>query len=267
MNWAATLRQNQLRQLILTHFREALRNRRGMSAMLVTFGGMSLGLAALDLLIAWNTGTQSSGVIMGAGILASSLPLLAVIGFTTLALVSTAVPLTTYRANGILRQLGTTPVSRSRFIVAHLPVRLILGLAQIVVLLTLAALSRPLTLTTLWRASVLMLSALLFLLAIGYLIGAHSQDPDRILAFSYMLIIVLIATSGTALPLEVLPGSVGSILGWLPTTLFAQSLSSELLDRAPAFLPFWATALLLFGFALVLLTLSSRSFRWDSARV
>lgn len=108
--------------------------------MLIVFGGMALGLAVLDLLVAESTGMRLPGAMMGAGVLASSLPLTALIGFSSLALVSTAVPLTVYRANGVLRQLGTTPVSSTRFIVAHLPVRLVLGVVQLVVLLALAML-------------------------------------------------------------------------------------------------------------------------------
>lgn len=258
-------RAEQLRQLTLAHAREALRDRRSIVLLLATFGGMSLGLATLDLLIAWNTGAQLPGALMGAGIVASSLPLIALIGFASLAFVSTAVPLATYRANGILRQLGTTPVSRSRFLLAHLPVRLWLGFAQTVVVLVLAALFTAPTVPALWRASVLMLSALVFLLAVGYLIGARFQDPDRTLAFAFILIIALIATSGTAMPLEVLPETVGAIFSWLPTTLFAQSLSAEMIATPPASLPFGAVTTLLLGSALALFALASCSFRWGLA--
>lgn len=258
-------RTKQLRQLSLTHAREALRDRRSIVLLLATFGGMSIGLAVLDLLIAWNTDTQLPGVLMGVGIVANSLPLLALIGFASLAFVGTAVPLATYRATGVLRQLGTTPVSRSRFILTHLPIRITLGIAQMVVVLVLAALFATPTAAALGRASVLMLSALVFLLAVGYLIGARFQDPDRALAFAFILIIVLIATSGTAMPLAVVPDTVSAILSWLPTTLFTQSLSSEMVATPPASLPFEAVALLLLGSALALFALASRSFRWGLA--
>lgn len=234
--------------------------------MLVSFGALSIGIAVLDLLIAWNTGTRLSGTILGVGVVAYSLPLIAIIAFATLAFMSITVPLAVYRANGTLRQLATTPVSWSTFIIAHLPIRLVLGLAQIVVLLALAVLFAGPTSAALVRTLVLLISGLLFFLSVGYLIGARSVDPDRAMGFAYMLIITLIATSGTALPLDVLPDAISVILRWLPTTLFAQNLSSEFLSTQPALLPFGTTVLLLLVAALALFVLSSRSFRWESRR-
>lgn len=137
MSSSAAFGRNQLRQLILAHSREAMRDRRGMVTMLIVFGGLLVGLAILDLLIAWNNDPRAPGTTKGSGVLASSLPLIALVGFSSLAFVNTAVPLTAYRAKNILRHFGTTPASRGLFIIAHVPVRIGLGLLQVATLLTL----------------------------------------------------------------------------------------------------------------------------------
>lgn len=263
MSRSSGLRGNQLWQLVLAHGRESLRDRRGMTTLLIVFGGLLLGLLLLDLLIAWNGGTVTPGAAVGSGVLASSLPLVALIGFSSLGLVSTAVPLVAYRANGVLRHLSTTPVSRGYFIVAHAPVRLGLGFLQTVLLLILAVFFAAPTSADLVRAAVLMLSAMAAFIALGYLVGAQAHDPDRALNLSYMLTILILATSGTTIPLAPLPNVLSSIFGWLPTTLFAQELSAELLDLEPPWLSFWAVVSLLLGIAAVLMTLSSRILRWD----
>ncbi|MGO2611296.1 MAG: ABC transporter permease [Glutamicibacter ardleyensis] len=264
MSSSAAFDRNQLRQLILTHSREAMRDRRGMVTMLVVFGGLLIGLAVLDLLIAWNNDSQPHGTSKGSGVLASSLPMIALIGFSSLALVNTAVPLAAYRAKNILRHLGTTPVSRGLFIVAHVPVRIGLGLLQVATLLILAVLFATPTPAASLRAALLMFSAMLAFLALGYLLGALLRDPDRALNLSFILTIVLIATSGTALPLESLPDMAGSVLSWLPTTQFVLGLRAELLGTGTAGLPFWAIVSLLLGIAVALLAVASRIFRWEA---
>ncbi|RGE21583.1 ABC transporter permease [Leucobacter sp. wl10] len=257
--------RNQFRQLALAHSLEALRDRRGMVTMLLIFGGMTIGLSVLDLLVAANTKSRLPGALMGAGVLASSLPLIALIGFTSLGLTSTAVPLAKYRSNGTLRQLGTTAVSRTLFIAAHLPIRLALGFIQIVILLALAVLFTPTTLATLSRASTLLVAAMLLLLALGYLIGARFQNPERTMNFSYILILVLIATSGTALPHSAFPDAVGATLSWLPTTLLTEQLASELLGTSPAPIPLWLTTILLFSLAAGTFALACKLFQWSDS--
>lgn len=233
--------------------------------MPLVFGGMTIGLSVLDILVAVNTNARPPGVLMGAGVLASSLPLIALIGFTSLGLMSTAVPLANYRSNGTLRQLGTTPVNRTRFLAAHLPIRLVLGFTQIIILLTLSTLFTPASFATLSRAIWLLVAAMLLLLALGYLIGARFHNPDRTMNFSYILTIVFIATSGTALPLSVLPEAVGSILRYLPTTLFTEQLASELLGSTPPPMPFWATTTLLLSLAIGMFALAGRFFQWGDS--
>lgn len=262
MTGALSSHRRQFRQFALTHAREALGDRRALFTMLFVFGGMSIGLTVFDLLLASDTARRSPSSITGSGLLAGSLPLITLIGFSSLGLVSTAVPLTTYRASGVLRQLGTTPASRACFLLAHLPVRLTLGLAQILLVLILAALFVGLSPIQFLHTTALMLAGLPLLLSLGYLVGSRFRHPDRAMSFSLFATIALIATSGTTIPLTVLPDSLNTLFSWIPTTVFTQALASELLGT-PAPWPIWATIVLLMGSSIALFALSSLIFRWD----
>lgn len=190
--------------------------------------------------------------------------LFALIGFAMLAFVNTSVLLVRYRAIGVSSQLATTPVRRTEFLLACLSARLGLGFVQIVLLLLLAALSANHSAGTLVRVGVLLFSGLLALLSLGCLIGARFQNPDRAMSFAFIAVLVSIATSDVVLPFEMMPRAITSVLSWIPTTAFSQSLAAELVG-ATSTMPLWVVVVLLLGTAGAVFTFSSRVFVWDSA--
>lgn len=253
---------HQFKRLISAHTHEALRDRQSIVTMLMLFGTMVAGLTLLDLLIASPTTSRSTSSLMGSGVLVSSLPLIALIGFSSLGLVNTAVPLAAYRAAGVLRQMGTTPISRLTFLLAHLPIRLGLGFVQITLLLVLTGLFANHSPLALLRVAALLLCGLLMLLSFGYLFGSLLPSRERAQQFAFIATIVLITTSGSAIPLAQLPGTLSAAFSYFPTTLFIQGLQEEIAGELNG-IRFIEVVLIVIVTAAVLFALSVRIFRWD----
>ena len=253
---------HQFKRLVSAHTHEALRDRQSIVTMLMLFGTMVAGLTVLDLLIASPTTSRSTSSLMGSGVLAGSLPLIALIGFSSLGLVNTAVPLAAYRAAGVLRQMGTTPIGRLTFLLAHLPIRLGLGLVQIALLLMLTGLFANHSPLSLLKVAALLLCGLLLLLSLGYLFGSLLPSRDRAQQFAFIATIGLITTSGSVIPLAQLPGALSAVLSYLPTTLFVHGLQDEIAGGLHG-VPFIEVIFIVIVAAAVLFALSVRTFRWD----
>lgn len=237
------------------HTRELLRNKRALMALLVSFAALPVPFWGIDILIAAATGSP-------AGLLRKSLPLIAVTGFMAIALILTTVQLVTYRSNGVLLQLATTPARRKAFLLGHVPVRAgILALEAIVIIAI--AIADGIDTGDVGLLAVTLLLGAAMMLAFGYLLAARMTNPDLALQLSYIIPMIALFTSGAVFPLEILPEWITIVFRALPSTWFVDTLSALFANSAPS-LPIGVNWALMTLFAAGTAYVAVRSHQWIS---
>ena len=237
------------------HTRELLRSKRALVALLVSFAALPVLFWGIDILIVAATGGPG-------GLLRTSLPLIAVTGFMAVALILTTVQLVTYRSNGVLRQLATTPARRTAFLLGHVPVRAgIIALEGIVIIAI--AIADGIVMGDVGKLAVTLLLGGAMMLAFGYLLAARMTNPDLALQLSYIIPMIALFTSGAVFPLELLPEWITIVFRALPSTWFDNTLSALFANTVP-FLPIGANWALMTLFAAGAAYVAIRSHQWIS---
>jgi len=245
-----------LRELALAQARMLLRDPRAFVALLLGFAVLLAMFIGVDMLLAVSFGA-SPGLVRG------NLGLIALMGFLAVGLGATAVPLVTQREDGLLRQIGTTPVGRGVFLLTHAPARAVILVAECGVLLMLATppgavdavsvTAAPLGLTLLLGAAML--------LALGYLLGARLARSDAVRHLAYLIPMLALVSSGALLPLELFPGPVRILLLALPTTWFVATFDAQLAEADPP-LPLGAAWALMAAATVLMWAAAAKLFRW-----
>ncbi|AZZ47930.1 ABC transporter permease [Rathayibacter rathayi] len=194
--------------------------------------------------------------------LRTSLASIVMVSFLTLALLGTAVPVVALRGKGTLRLLGTTPLRRSTFILSQSPARFLLGVAQLALVVAVAAVLGYLSPAATPRLIVTALLGLTMLFAIGYLFGSRASNSEATTTVLSLLIPVALMLSGSVIPLSVFPAQVQAAVGWLPTTVLAKALSVDLVGDVTA-IDLRVAWGVMAAVAVLAVVLASVLFRWD----
>jgi ABC-2 type transport system permease protein len=162
------------------------------------------------------------------------------------------------RRYGVLKRLGSTPLSRSGLLVAKTTTVLLLEVLQFILVLAVGvALGWHL------RAGVLPALALLLLGTVAFagigLLMAGTLRAEANLAASNALFLVLLFLGGMAYPLDKLPGALEAIAKLLPAAALSETVRAVLTTQ-----PFPTGELVvLVVWAIAAPVLAARSFRWE----
>ena len=164
------------------------------------------------------------------------------------------------RYYGVLKRLGASPLPRGGLLIAKALAVLALEIAQVVVLVGIAALVYG------WRPAGAPLLALLVIVlgtitfaGIG-LAMAGALRAEATLAGTNALYLFFLIISGAVLPLDRLPGLLGDLVRLLPAAALTTALRATLTAGAPV--P--ASALLvLLVWGVGALAVAARTFRWE----
>lgn len=245
--------------LVLTHWRELSRNTANFLFVLL-FPFMMLGM-----FLGMNKILSSSMSGQGPDFSTIVIPMALCLGITGTCMTLTSGPIAEYRQHGTLRILGTTPVSRSRFIITHLLIRVLLALVLSVLVVVLGVALDIVEPSAVWRSVLVALPASVLFLGLGYIIGSlvgSGQVATNIATFVGLFVLF---SSGLALPAELLSDSIKRVIDLLPTTYFGDLLywvSGGGQQRHDTLLDF----LILVASAAVVIPLAVKLFRWESAR-
>lgn len=240
--------------LLRVQSRELVRERRGFLTSLL----LPLGLAALFFAMTFLVPEPADEL----GFSGMVLPIVIFLAVSTSPMMATAASLADARARGTLRLLGTTPVGRARLVLTHIPARLGLVLAQLVLLITVGTALGP---APAEQAPALFGVALLGVVlfgSIGYLIGGLVSTAESAWNVSMFCQMVPFLLSGVVLPLHTLPGPVESALSVLPTSFFFDLLLG-LMPHGESIHPVWLSVVVVSGTAALVTALAVRLFRWD----
>jgi ABC-2 type transport system permease protein len=175
-----------------------------------------------------------------------------------------AFALVAFRAKGILRRLRLTPMPLGEFAAARVLVALCLALAQAVVLLAVGHFAFGVTIAgnLLSLIPLVAVGALCFI-AIGLLVGSIAKTEDAAAAMANLVTLPMTFLAGVFFPLDSAPGVVQAVSKVLPLTYLADGLRGVAVrDHSFA----WTLPKLgvLAAFAVVIVGVSLRSFRWTS---
>ncbi len=238
-----------LTELTASSARQLVRNPKLIFSLAFSFGFILLLCIGLDAVLPVPFLELNLGMILALGLLS--------IAFT-----GTTVPLVAMREHGTLRLFGTTPVSRLSFIVGQVPVRFAIGLAEAVVVLLIALLFGLDPLGAL-RFAVTVVVGLALFFSLGFLFAARARNSELATQLTGLLPVIVLATSGTAFPIEVYPEVVQVAFQVLPTTWFMQAVNADLTGAA-TFLPEPLLWLMMAAVAVIVALVAARMFRWDA---
>jgi ABC-2 type transport system permease protein len=164
------------------------------------------------------------------------------------------------RYYGVLKRLGSSPLPRSGLIIAKMISVLVLELIQVIVLIGVAAVFYG------WRPAGSPLLTLL-VMAIGTmafsalgLAMAGALRAEVTLAAANGLYLLFLLLGGGILPLSHLPPALAAIAQILPAAALTQALQATMANNAP--FP-WSALLTLVIWAVAILLVAMRTFRWE----
>ncbi len=162
------------------------------------------------------------------------------------------------RRFGVLKRLGTTPLSRSGLLTAKILNVVLIETMQIAILLGVAALLGYHLGTGALLALIYLLGGSVTFAALGLFL-AGSLRADANLAIVNALYLVFLFFGGIAYPLDKLPKAIESIALLFPAAAFADLLRSALVGEA---FPLSALLVMVFWTA-VFVVATMRTFRWE----
>jgi ABC-2 type transport system permease protein len=188
------------------------------------------------------------------------------IALLQLGLFATATPLLRARDRGTLRHLGTTPVTRTEMIVAQLILRLIVGTAQLCLLLGLAVFVFDVRIAG--SAPSLLGTALLgtvMLVAIGYALAGVMPTVETGMKVVMLANFAMIFGGNVFWSLSDAPGPVRYVMYALPLT-YLSDMFRQIVSGLSGVFPLWIDAAVVAGIALAAIAVASRTFRFDMER-
>ncbi len=216
----------------------------GIPVLLLTF------FATVDVLPAPD-GTEHPVDFLAPGILA--------LAVMSTGLVSLAIATGFQRGYGVLKRLGTTPLSRPGLLAAKIVAVLVVELVQVAVLVPVAA-------GLGWRPSGAMASALAAVLlgtvafsGLGLLM-AGALKPELTLALANGLYLVLLLLGGMLVPLASLPGVLRTLAKVLPAAALSDALRASLGDGLAVPGRAWVVLL---AWAVAAPVAAAATFRWE----
>ena len=242
------------RELTLLHARELVRDKRYFwFALLFPFFMLGMFLGIGSVMPTEEGGPDFTQVVI---------PMALFLAVTSTALTVTAGPLAAMRSKGTLRLLGTTPIGRTRLVLTHLATRVVMVVVQVTVLLVIALAIGAVEVSALPALFGASLLGLAMFLGLGYLIGGRLSSPDAATNIGTLVQLGTLFLSGLAVPLWLLPETLGTVLSWLPTTFFADLLTSQTSGGEPVH-AVWLSVLVVLATASVAIAGAVATFRWD----
>lgn len=190
----------------------------------------------------------------------NSLGVISMMGMSSVAFTGTAVPLVSYRERGTLRLLSSTPLSRFAFLSGQLPIRAAIVLVELIILCLVMLTLGAHDFSQFFGVIVTTVCGFLMFMSLGVLLGSRGTNADFTMQLSLLIPVIVIFTSGIAIPLESFPGWVSSVIHFLPTTWFMEAFNTWTgRVGAVSIQVYWVC---MAGASLISMTIASRCFDW-----
>jgi len=250
-------RRRAYRMLVLTELRLAWRT----PSYLV----VALGVPVLLVVIFGSIPslTKPSKEFDGVSFFTIYTPTLMVLVLIVLGLLRLPSQMASYREQGVLHRMSTTPLPASALLGAQVAVNILFAVVSVALLLGVGAGAFNLVLPLQFGWFIISLAlAVSAMFGIGLGIAAFAVSGRVALVTGALLFYPLAFLAGMWGPLTVYPGVVGQIAKWAPTGAAFNALHASLGGHFPG----WAALGVLVAYAVVFSTIAVRWFRWDIER-
>jgi len=170
-----------------------------------------------------------------------------------------------FREYGVMRRLWVTPLTRFSFVISHVLFRLLIAMAQTILLITVAS--------TVFKTNLAMpiASIMVFVLlgnlngtAISFVIAGFAKTPEVASTIANVVSIPMLLLCGVVLPLEIMPQKVLPFIWVLPLTHLSESLRG-LMSMQRGLMDLWTSELVLLAYLAGLFAVSVMIFKWDKS--
>ncbi len=226
--------------------------------------GLILGVA-VPILVLVIFGTipamnKAAGSLGGLTYFSVYFPILIAFVLGMLSLISLPVHLASYREQGILRRMSTTPVPPAWMLAAQVIINLALAIVALGILVAAGiagfGLGAPKAAGGFTLALVLTIAAMF---AIGLWVSAIARTTGWAGAIGQLFLYPLLFSAGLWLPQERMAPALRQISEWLPLGAAVHAMQSSMLGTFPSA----QSLLVLIGWAAVFGFLAVRFFRWE----
>lgn len=174
-----------------------------------------------------------------------------------------AIPLVADREKLILKRLAATPLRRWQLVGSNVLMRLMIALAQAVIIVAVGmavfhvAMTGPVALSVVF----VVLGAVTFL-ALGYVIASFAATEDSANGMTSVIQFPMMFLSGTFFPIDQMPDPLQAVARAIPLTYLSDALRQVMVGGA-AFAPLWMCFLVLAAWLVVCFAIAARKFRWQ----
>ncbi|HZS94325.1 MAG TPA: ABC transporter permease [Chloroflexota bacterium] len=225
-------------------------------------GLLGLGLPLLLLIVLGSIPklSQPETALGGLSFIEVYIPTLIGFVITATGFLGLPLPLATYREQGILRRLSTTPVPPAWLLGAQLVVNLAIAVVGIVVLVgvAMAAFGMAVPKSSLGFILAILLT-MVAIFAIGLLIAAVANGASVAQSLGGIVFAPLMFFAGLWVPMAVLPVQIRDISTWTPLGAATEAIQ----DAMQTGFPSAGQLLILAAYAIVAGALAVRFFRWE----
>jgi ABC-2 type transport system permease protein len=174
-----------------------------------------------------------------------------------------AIPLVADREKLILKRLAATPLRRWQLVGSNVLMRLLIALAQAVIIVVVGALAFGVEVTgnLLLVAGIVALGAVTFL-ALGYVIASFANTEDSANGMTSVIQFPMMFLSGSFFQIDQMPDFLQIVARAIPLTYLSDALRQVMVGGAP-FAPLWTCIAVLAAWLVVCFGIAALKFRWQ----
>ncbi|MFC2026856.1 ABC transporter permease [Chloroflexota bacterium] len=188
------------------------------------------------------------------GILAMSVLFLGLFGSLTLV---------EWREKKVLKRFGATPLRRSMMVSSQVVYRLILALAQTLIIIAIAYFVFNVQMIGNWLLllGLVLLGALTFI-SIGYFAVSRARTVEGAMPIIQIIQFPMLFLSGIFFPVEIMPDFMRPILAIIPLTYLGDAFRQVMVDATPVY-PMILNIGVLAAWFVICMILAIKLFRWE----
>jgi len=223
-------------------------------------GGLALPVALIMIFGNISTFHHKSSALGGLTPFEVYVPVVIMLGIALIAMMALSMPLVSYREQGILRRLSTTPMPSSWLLAAQVVVQASIAVASTlaVLIVSMVAFGAPSPRSP-GGVAVAVLLSIAGLCPLGLLVASFAKTANGASVIGRLMFFPMMFFAGLWLPRAEMPTILRDISNYTPLGAAVQAIQDAILQGFPPATPL----LVLAGYAVVLGYLAHRFFRWE----